>query len=87
MPNVLNAKTLANVSEISHEQWLEWRKKGIGGSDAGAIMGLNPYSSAFQVYCDKKGLMPETEDNEASLRSWKRAKGKGWRLSRWQKQC
>ena len=65
MHKILNANTIVNLNEISHEEWLELRKKGIGGSDAGAIVGVNPYSSAFQVYCDKKGLMPETEDNEA----------------------
>lgn len=65
MTKILGANALINVSEISRNEWLEWRKKGIGGSDAGAILGLNPYSSAFQVYCDKKDLLPEREDNEA----------------------
>ena len=39
--------------------------KGIGGSDAGAILGLDPYRSVFAVYCDKLGLLPEQPDNEA----------------------
>jgi len=33
--------------------WLKQRQKGIGGSDVGAILGLNKYKSAFQVYLDK----------------------------------
>ena len=65
MAKILNANALVNLTDISHEQWLELRKKGIGGSDAGAILGLNPYVSAFQVYCDKKGLIEEKDDNEA----------------------
>lgn len=62
---ILSADGLVKTTDISHAEWLEWRKKGIGGSDAGAILGLNPYSSAFQVYCDKKGLVNTEVDNEA----------------------
>lgn len=50
---------------MSHETWLEYRKNGIGGSDAGAICGLNPYSTAVTVYLDKLGKKEETPDNEA----------------------
>jgi len=53
------------IKDMEREDWLEARKNGIGGSDAAAIVGLNPYSSAFQVYCDKLGLIPPVEDNEA----------------------
>lgn len=34
-------------------QWLKERQKGIGGSDVGAIMGVNRWKSAFQVYLEK----------------------------------
>ena len=34
---------------MSREEWLKLRKTGIGGSDAGAICGLNPYSSPMKV--------------------------------------
>ena len=56
---------IAHTPSISREEWLELRKTGIGGSDAGAILGLNRYSTAFSVYCDKLGLTPEKEDSEA----------------------
>lgn len=65
MAKILNANTLVNLTDVSHTEWLELRKRGIGGSDAGAILGLNPYASAFQVYCDKKGMLEEKEDSEA----------------------
>lgn len=45
----------------SHEDWLKARKTGIGGSDVGALMGLNPYSSALSVY---KSKQPEYESVE-----------------------
>lgn len=46
-------------------QWRELRRAGIGGSDAAAIAGLSPYTTPFQVYADKKGLLGDLEDNEA----------------------
>ena len=46
-------KKLVNVTTITHKEWLEWRKKGIGGSDAGAICGMNKYRSPIAVYLDK----------------------------------
>ena len=42
-----------SIVNMPHEEWLELRKMGIGGSDAGAICGLAPYSSAIHVYQDK----------------------------------
>lgn len=59
------AVNLIHTKGIGREEWLGWRRKGIGGSDASAIVGLNPYSSAFQVWVDKLGLNPTDEDNEA----------------------
>lgn len=50
---------------MSHEQWLAERRKGIGGSDAAAIVGLNKWSSPYMVYADKLGLVPPKKDNEA----------------------
>ena len=59
------AEVLISTKDISHDEWLEHRRKGIGGSDAAAIVGLNPWCSPFDVYADKLGLIPEQEDNEA----------------------
>lgn len=57
--------TKISTKNMTREEWLEYRRKGIGGSDAGAVLGLNPYRSAFDVYADKLSLIPEKEDNEA----------------------
>lgn len=38
------------------EKWLDLRRTGIGGSDAGAIMGLNKYASPLTVYLSKKNV-------------------------------
>lgn len=50
---------------MNREEWRKLRKQGIGGSDAGAVIGLNRYKTAFDVYADKLGLVPEMPDNEA----------------------
>lgn len=50
---------------MSREAWLAERKLALGGSDMGAILGLNAYRSAVNVWADKLGLIEGTEDNEA----------------------
>lgn len=51
--------------DMSREEWLEERKKSLGGSDMGAVLGLNKWRSPFAVWAEKTGRLPETEDNEA----------------------
>lgn len=58
-------KRLVDVNKISHEEWLKYRKMGITGTDAGAIVGMNPYKSALQVFVDKTTDTIEIFDNEA----------------------
>ena len=42
-------------------KWLLVRNKGIGGSDAGAILGLNPYKKPYKLWLEKTGAK-EPED-------------------------
>ena len=58
-------KKLASTLNLDKESWLKYRKQGIGGSDAGAVCGLNPYRTAIQVYYDKTSDSIEDVDNEA----------------------
>ena len=58
-------RKLACTKDMTKEDWLSMRRNGIGGSDAGAIAGMNPYCSAYSVYFDKIGVVPEKEVNEA----------------------
>ena len=53
------------TKDMSREEWLRMRKTGIGGSDAGAICGLNPYASAMSVFYDKTTEELDLEDNES----------------------
>lgn len=56
-------KRLVNTKNIDKKEWLEWRRKGVTGTDVAAIFGMNQYKSAYQCYQDKLGLLPEIEDN------------------------
>lgn len=58
-------KKLVSTLNLDKKEWLKYRKGGIGGSDAGAICGLNPYRTAIQVYNDKRTDEIEEFDNEA----------------------
>lgn len=49
--------------EKRHDEWLAIRRGYIGGSDAGAIIGMNPYASAFSVWAEKTGQVPEFTGN------------------------
>jgi putative phage-type endonuclease len=61
----MKPKILATTIGLDRNVWLNIRRQGVGGSDAAAILGLNPYQSAFGLYMDKLGLAPETEETEA----------------------
>lgn len=52
----INAKFTPVEQDKEPEKWLELRTTGIGGSDAGAIMGLNKYASPLTVYLSKKNV-------------------------------
>lgn len=60
----MDAIRLVNTKQLSYEEWLEWRKKGIGGSDAATVSGFNPWRSPINVYIDKTTDQPPQEDNE-----------------------
>jgi putative phage-type endonuclease len=50
---------------MTRDEWLIERRKGIGASDAAAILGLNPYSGPVAVYSDKLGIGPDVIETEA----------------------
>lgn len=52
--------------EANRIDWLDQRRKGIGGSDCANILGMG-YSSPLSVFLDKTGRMDETPDNLAMI--------------------
>lgn len=50
---------------MGKKEWLLHRRKGIGGSDVAAILGLSPWVSPYQVWADKTGRVPiDLKSNE-----------------------
>lgn len=40
------ADVLVSTEDMQEETWLQYRRNGIGGSDAAAVIGLSPYKTA-----------------------------------------
>lgn len=49
------------VTHSSEADWLDARKTGIGASEMSAVLGLNPWKSALELYAEKTGAI-EPED-------------------------
>ena len=63
----MRGKLIMTVAEMAdREKWLEARNKGIGGSEAAVIVGMNRWKSPFQLWLEKTGeVEPEDlSDNE-----------------------
>lgn len=57
------------ISAKSHDEWLENRKKGIGGSDAAAILGISPFKTNVDLYLEKTGQkIPEDISDEEKVK-------------------
>lgn len=53
-------EVLISTSGITREEWLQERRKGIGGSDAAKVLGVSRWGGPLSVYLEKKGLyVPE----------------------------
>lgn len=57
---------MKKIKKIEHSKaWHEQRAKGIGGSDAGVVCGLNKYKSPYTLWLEKTGrITGEIQDNE-----------------------
>lgn len=55
---------LVNTEGLTREEWLEYRRQGIGGSDASAVLGISPFRTARDLYYDKLGVV--TADDQGN---------------------
>lgn len=60
------AKVLVSTENMPYEEWLEYRRLGIGGSDASVVCGINRYKSPVELWLDKTGQLPPQEAGEAA---------------------
>jgi len=59
-------KVLTSTENISTEEWLDFRRFGIGGSDASVVCGINRYKSPIELWMEKTGQWPNQEAGEAA---------------------
>lgn len=71
MPGMLFEKgrndplVLVDTENLTREEWLDWRRKGIGGSDVACIIGISPFRTARDIYYDKLNIAA-VEENEGN---------------------
>ena len=65
--DLLTTDASSQVIELASERdWLEARRRGIGASEAAAVLGVSPYATPISLYADKLGLVePDEEASEA----------------------
>jgi putative phage-type endonuclease len=51
--------------ETAREQFVNGRRRGLGGSDLASILGLSPWKTAYQVWREKTQPIEDTEPNAA----------------------
>lgn len=56
---------LVETADLSEEEWLDYRRRGIGGSDVSAIFGTSPFRTARDLYYDKLNIA-SVEDDEGN---------------------
>ncbi len=57
LPNVLTP-----TANLPREEWLAYRRQGIGGSDAAAVLGISPFRTGVDLYYDKLGQPVEDDE-------------------------
>ena len=60
-PEKFNKAELVGVFSSGSDEWLDARYSGIGGSDIGTILGLNPWESAYALWAKKTKQIPESD--------------------------
>lgn len=63
---VTAANILVSTEVMNRNEWLTWRNKGIGGSDASVICGINKYKSPVELWMEKTGQIEPKEAGEAA---------------------
>jgi len=62
----MTALVLASTDNLTHEEWLVYRRFGVGGSDASVVCGVNKYKSAVELWLEKTGQQAPEDAGEAA---------------------
>jgi putative phage-type endonuclease len=52
------------TENLPYEDWLDFRRQGIGGSDASVVCGINRWKSPIELWMEKTGQAPDHEAGE-----------------------
>ena len=63
-----NRAKLIGDFESGSAEWHDLRSQGVGGSQVGTILGLNPWESAFTAWAKATGRIPETREVNMAMR-------------------
>ena len=58
---------LVDITTLTEDQWLSWRRKGIGGSDVAVALNSSPYRTARDLYYDKIGVVMSDDGPDKSI--------------------
>lgn len=62
----MTAKIIVSTENLSYEDWLKYRKNGIGGSDASVVCGINRYKSPMELWLEKTDQIAPQETGESA---------------------
>ncbi|MDD3655002.1 MAG: YqaJ viral recombinase family protein [Desulfotomaculaceae bacterium] len=63
----MTAVMLAKTLDLPRVEWLQLRRQGIGGSDAAAILGLNPWKTPMDVWLEKTGEFTRNDEQNEKM--------------------
>jgi putative phage-type endonuclease len=55
-----------DIRSLSYEEWKEQRRRGIGGSDVAALLGISKWKTPLQLYLEKIGEYQENINSESA---------------------
>ena len=63
-----NYVVVGKTTEMTHQQWLDMRKKSVGGSEIAAALGLSRWRSPFDVWAEKTGHVTRKDELTDAMR-------------------
>ena len=63
-----NYVVVGKTTEMTHQQWLDMRKKSVGGSEIAAALGLSRWRSPFDVWAEKTGHVTKKDEATDAMR-------------------
>ncbi len=59
-------EVVVDTENLTEQEWLDYRRGGIGGSDVSIIFGVSHFRTGRELYYDKVGIKPAKEDEDST---------------------